>query len=705
MRAHEPALVEDWLREVRKLKSARDVDRATLIDDLPELIARITEYADRDGADDPSQVAERHARSRLAIGYELEDLVEEYSILRVLLVRCCGGPEPAALERLHQAIDRAVAVSITTSVAARNRALDAAIVAAEARARQQLAISHFGLRALTRGDIDEVLTDAVRTVEETLGTELVKLLELDPSGRTMRLRAGVGWRDGLVGTAVVSAELESQAGYALSSAAPVIVEDLRTEQRFAVPPLLSDHRAVSGISVILPAPGHDGRPFGVLGAHTRERRDFTHHDIVFLQSMANVVAAALTRERDRKRAERAQSFLLEAGRRLAKSLDYDETLRSVARLAIERLSDWCAIDLSEEDGTLRRVLVEHRDPAKRALAIDLQKRFESPSDQPRRVWDVIQSGKAEHVPKLTDEMLEALSLHPDHLRIVRGLGLTSYLIVPMMARGRALGAITLVSDDPHRRHDEHDLWVASELADRAAFAIDNARLYKSSQEAIARREEILAIVSHDLRNPLNTIQMGTSLLLEDVGSDLKPHLERIQRSGHRMNRMIQDLLDTAAVEQGQLSIIARPESPGPIVEEAIESVRAAAIEKGIAVGVELEASLPRVSADRDRVLQVFANILSNAIRMTPAGGSVVAGARAREDHVELWVRDTGPGIAKDELPYIFERYFRGRGAFYRGTGRGLAIAKGIVDAHRGRIWVESELGKGSTFFFTLPQAT
>jgi signal transduction histidine kinase len=701
--AHQAAIIEDWYSEARELPHARGIDRAQLIDHLPQLLARVAAIADGEKVPEPDDLAAHHAHSRHTIGYDVGELAREYAILRDCVLRRWSGVDSPAVRRFDHALDRAVHVSIAELLAARNRALDTAVVAAEERARQQHAAAQFGLRALT-AKIEDVLYDSARTIEETLGTELVKILELDRGGHSMKLRAGVGWREGLIGSVTVSAGLESQAGYALSSAGPVIAEDLRAEERFSVPPLLSDHKAVSGISVIIPAPGYDGRPFGVLGAHTTERRDFTRHDIAFLQTMANVVAAALSRERDRRRTEEAQAFLLEAGHHLAKSLDYDETLRSVAQIAIQRLSDWCAIDVVDDGGALRRVAVDHRDPSKRQLALDLRERFEAPQ-RARGARTVMESGRPELVSHLTDRMLEELQLAPDHLAILRELGLNSYVCVPMMARGRALGAITLVSDDPNRRHDEHDLWVACELADRAAFAIDNARLYKSAQEAIARRDEILAIVSHDLRNPLNTIQMGASLLLEDATPEIGKHLERMKRSGDRMNRMIQDLLDTAAVEHGQLSILARPEQPGPIVEEAIEGVRASALEKGLTIGLEVEDPLPRVSADRDRVLQVFANILSNAVRITPAGGSVIAGARSRGEHVELFVRDTGPGIAKDELPHIFERYFRGRGAFYRGTGRGLAIAKGLVVAHRGRMWVESELGKGTTFFFTLPVAS
>ncbi len=426
---------------------------------------------------------------------------------------------------------------------------------------------------------------------------------------------------------------------------------------------------------------------------------------------AAVIAAvrhhATARDRGVDRSRERHRFLASASRRLSESLELDETLASLAQLCIERLSDWCAIDLVLEDGSLRRVVVEHRDPEKRALAGELYSRY--PAERGIRAGgalQVVQTARPVLVTRVTDELLRRVARDEEHLRILRGLGLRSYICVPMSARGRVLGAITLCSDDPRRLHDELDLEVAEELAQGAALAVENARLYRESRESIQQRDELLAVVSHDLRNPLNVVHMGATLLAENGAGALgsvRDQAERILRAAHRMERLSQDLLDVASIERGQLAVVRKPEPPEPIFEEITESFRAPMQARGIDLRVSstLRAAL---DVDRDRVIQVLANLLSNAQRFTPSGGSVTVSAEEEGQYACFSVADTGSGIPADEQPHLFRRHWRGRDAGYRGTGRGLAIAKGIVEAHGGRIWLESAVGQGTTFYFTLPLA-
>ncbi|MCZ7686341.1 MAG: ATP-binding protein [Sandaracinaceae bacterium] len=414
--------------------------------------------------------------------------------------------------------------------------------------------------------------------------------------------------------------------------------------------------------------------------------------------------AEVTRDlTDRRRAEERDRFLADASRRLSESLELDATLASLAHLCIERLASWCAIDLVLDDGALRRVAVEHRDPAKRPLAEALPRGLRGD----RSSW--APGGPARGPVRPGDRRGGALAQLGAGRRARRdpeGLGVSSYICVPMSARGRVLGAITLGTSDARRRFDERDLEVAEELAARAALAIDNASLYRASREAIERREDVLALVSHDLRNPLNVVQMGATLLAEGGATALgsvRDQAQRILRAAQRMNRLIQDLLDLASLERGQLALVRTVEDARGIAEEACESVRPQAAQRGLGLHVEAGVAL-EVEVDRDRVLQVLGNLLSNAVRLTPEGGSIRVRVERAGDEALFWVRDTGPGIPKEEQPHLFHRYWRGRNVAYRGTGHGLAIAKGIVEAHGGRIWVESELGEGSTFYFTLPLA-
>jgi signal transduction histidine kinase len=229
------------------------------------------------------------------------------------------------------------------------------------------------------------------------------------------------------------------------------------------------------------------------------------------------------------------------------------------------------------------------------------------------------------------------------------------------------------------------------------------RMYKEAEETIDAREQVLKIVSHDLRNPLHTISMCASLLIdlplsaEQQGS----HLQRIKRAGERMNRLIQDLMDVAKLEAGRVGIDARQMEVAPIVREAHEMLAPLATEKNIRLDGVCAESLPTIMADAGRVLQVLSNLVGNALKFTPANGRVVIRADAAPGGVRFSVSDTGHGIPPEQLAKIFGRFWQANPADRRGIGLGLTIAKGIVEAHGGRIWVESRVGEGTTFHFTL----
>jgi signal transduction histidine kinase len=231
-------------------------------------------------------------------------------------------------------------------------------------------------------------------------------------------------------------------------------------------------------------------------------------------------------------------------------------------------------------------------------------------------------------------------------------------------------------------------------------------MYKEAEETIDAREQVLKIVSHDLRNPLHTISMCASLLL-DVPmqpGDQNGHLTRIKRAGERMNRLIQDLLDVAKLEAGRVGIDARELAVAPLVREAHEMLAPLAAEKSLQLDYVVADGLPSLTADAGRVLQVLSNLVGNAIKFTPKGGRIVIRAESAPGGVRFSVADTGPGIPPEQLTKLFGQFWQGNPADRRGIGLGLTIAKGIVDAHGGRIWVESRVGEGTTFFFTLATA-
>jgi signal transduction histidine kinase len=241
-----------------------------------------------------------------------------------------------------------------------------------------------------------------------------------------------------------------------------------------------------------------------------------------------------------------------------------------------------------------------------------------------------------------------------------------------------------------------------------ATGIDNAWLYEQAQRATRARDDLMAIVSHDLQNPLSAILIGIASISQDSsGGDptrFRKRLERMERGAQRMSRLIQDLLDTASIESGRLSVAATPLEVAPQIVEALEVMQPSARSKSLRLEGELPAELPAVCADSARFQQVFVNLLSNAIKFTPAGGTISVGAEASEGAVTFSVRDTGPGIPEEDVSRLFDRFWQARHTARLGTGLGLFIVKGIVETHGGRIWVESKLGVGSTFFFTLPAA-
>lgn len=252
------------------------------------------------------------------------------------------------------------------------------------------------------------------------------------------------------------------------------------------------------------------------------------------------------------------------------------------------------------------------------------------------------------------------------------------------------------------------------LAESLQREHDLARQYRleraarlAAEEATHAREEILSVVSHDLRNPLGTIIMGASTLRDALdpadpkASRMVSIADRIHRQAQRMARQIEDLVDFAGIEAGKLAIARTPHEPSSLIAATSELFRPIASERGVAFEASAVAALPVVSCDAERVVQIFGNLVGNAIKVTPRGGSIAIGAEPAEDEVVFFVRDTGPGIAADELPSLFERHWRSKQAHYKGAGLGLSIARGLVEAHGGRIWAESQVGRGSTFFFSL----
>ncbi len=411
---------------------------------------------------------------------------------------------------------------------------------------------------------------------------------------------------------------------------------------------------------------------------------------------------------DRKHAEEQQRFLAEASATLVTSLDYEVTLTALARLSVPRLADWCTVDMLTDDRTIERLAVAHQDPAKVELAWELNRLYPHDLYETEGISKVIRTGRAELYPNIPEELLALISRDAAHLKILRDLGLKSSMIIPLVAHNRVLGAITLMAAESGRHFNAADLNFAEDLAQRAALAVDNARLYREAQEVNRLKDEFLATLSHELRTPLTAVLGWTRLLgtgqLDEATQQRA--LETIERNAQSQVQLIDDILDVSRIIRGKLRLNVRPAELAPVIEAAVDSVRPAAEAKGIRLQVVLDPGAGPVSGDPDRLQQVVWNLLSNAIKFTPKEGRVQVLLVRAGSHLELTVSDTGQGIEKKFLPYVFDRFRQADPSTTRthgGLGLGLAIVRHLIELHGGTVTVESEgAGQGTTFKVSLP---
>ncbi len=483
----------------------------------------------------------------------------------------------------------------------------------------------------------------------------------------------------------------------------VILERVRSgsEQPYEMVGIRKDGVRIS-VEIHARATSYHGRPARVVAV-----RDITERKLLEQQTMQLVheQAARAAAEVAGRRAE----FLAEASRVLGTSFDYETTLATLAHIAVPRLADFCTVDMAEGEGNFLRLGVAHTDPVKEGILRRLDHFGAGDLSERHPLIRVLTEGNPVLVRDVNDGGLDDLGMAPERLAALRELDPRSLVCVPLISAGRVIGAVTLVASESGRRYDTDDLAMAEELARRAALAVENARLFKEALAATRARDDMLGVVAHDLRNPLNTIIMASDLMMEippDAGiSTGHRSVAMIRRAADRMNRLIQDLLDVKRIESGRLAVDPRPQPVATVVCDAIEMLRPLAVSSALTLGVEIPNDLPQAQIDSPRIHQVLSNLVGNAIKFTPAGGSITVRAAPLAGEVRISVVDTGPGIAAEQLPHLFGQYWQANNRDHRGIGLGLAIAKGIVDAHKGRIWVESTLGEGSRFHFTLPMGS
>lgn len=425
-------------------------------------------------------------------------------------------------------------------------------------------------------------------------------------------------------------------------------------------------------------------------------------DFIVKQRLARLVPAIerALREREerqhRTRAEAALKFMAEASAFLASSLDLRATLGNVARLAIPTIADWCVVELSTRAPDISdQVACAHVDPKKGDVLRRLRvSRIRS---------DALVNNNAAIFPDVDPAQLAD---DPEQREVLTSLNPSSMMIVPLVVNGRSLGVIVLGVGDRKRLYDTLDLATVCNLADRAAVAVENARLYRQLQREVTAREDLLAIVSHDLRSPMQSILMTASMIDQrtPASDPMKPRLEVLTKSADFINRLLGDLLDLSKFDAGGLQLDRERYDVNRIIQDSLELLASQAERKGIALVFDAPAGELTAECDRTRVRQIVGNLLGNALKFTPAGGTITVRACAAGEHaIRVSVTDTGPGIPAGNLAHLFERYWQAKHQ-HDGIGLGLSIVKALVEAHGGRVAVASEVGRGSTFEFTLPVA-
>jgi len=412
-----------------------------------------------------------------------------------------------------------------------------------------------------------------------------------------------------------------------------------------------------------------------------------------------------------RRAQRHAAFLAQASAVLASSLEQDQILERMAHLAVPTLADGCAVDVPGPDGTVRRVAVTHvrQDLIERTYAFHA--RYPIRMDAPAGVGRVLRDGVTEFVPEVSPEFLrQALADDPERLQATQELGVRSYISVPLVSRGRVLGALTLVNTESGRRYTQADVRLAEDLARRAAASLDNGRLYTEAQEAIRARDTFLSVASHELNTPLTSLTLNVQALRRNLepraggapAEALAPKVQAVQRQLSRLSSLVRELLDVSRITAGRLQLERENLDLAALTREMVPRFSEDLARAGCTL--HLDAPGPVTGHwDRLRLEQVLQNLLSNAIKYG-RGRPIEVRVGADGERAWLSVRDEGVGIDPQGQTRLFQRFERlASERHYGGLGLGLWIVKQIVDALEGRIRVESAPGQGSTFTVELPR--
>lgn len=654
LRSHRDAIVERWHEAVRDRPSVRGLSVPRLIDHIPELLDAIADTGEA-RLDDPRarlspESAGRHAIERLMEGLDLAQVVVELAVLRdcVLLIwdreRAPGAARPE-VRFLNRSVDRAITESIDRYVAARDRTLRA--------------LDKISAAALESRRLDDLLERLLRVLLETTPAVDTGAIFLCEDGELV-LRAAVGLEEEAASGGTRIRIGEGFVGRIAAERRPCLLSDTDTDGVRS--PVLQGRplRCLYGVPLT-----EDGNVIGVAHVGSLSAPGFSDQDKRLFQAMAARATSGIVQHQLREAAERNAVELRAVIEAIPDAVFVGDShgIKTANRAALTLLG----LESVQEINAHGEALVSRFQVRRRATGEDASR-----EDRP--------FSRALKGEKVVDELL-VRNEKSDQDLVLR------VAAAPIRNGERVRGAVMVATDITAQRRDEEE----------------RKALFESARQAVADREHALAVVSHDLRNPLNTIALAAAALT-DGGADpalAKRAAESITRATLRMNRLISDLLDFSSIQAGRLSCSLAPVDAASVIEEALDGVR----EEAEARGLKLRKNAPRllIRADRDRLLQALGNILGNSVKAT-AAGFITVSVTQEADHALFAVLDTGPGIPDELRDHIFEPYWRARNPSYKGTGLGLAIAKSIIETHGGRIWLENGPGPGAAFYFTIPTA-
>ena len=556
--------------------------------------------------------------------------------------------------------------------------------------------------------IEDVLPGILSLARDTVAADGYAVWRFDRDRGAWRVASHAGVSERFAAAMISS--FQGRPVRPVENTEPAAYEDV-----FARPELHERHEtyrsegieSILGIPLIL-----DEGSGGSLVFYFRQRRSFATDEIELARALGHLAAAALRTadlHLEQLRREQQALFLARAASALAGSLDYHGTLTAVAQLAVPHIADWCSVDIVNTAGEIELLALAHVDPDRVAFAREFMRKYPPDPDAPAGVRQVVRTGEPYLLPHLTDEMIVHGARSDAHRDDIRTLRITSYMMVPLRTRQGVVGVMTFVSAESGRHFTSSDLRFAETVADRAAVAIENAKAYDEARRASQLKDEFLATLSHELRTPLNAI-LGYARMLRTGAIPGEGHpraLDVIERNSAMLAQIVDDILDVSRIISGKFKLTIGPVDLRQLIADALSTVTPAAERKGVHLRSTVEPGIEIVEADADRLQQVLWNLLTNAVKFTPAGGAVdVIASPLDGGGIEIEVKDTGRGIAPEFLPHLFERFRQADSRSVRehgGLGLGLSIARSIVEMHGGTIQARSDGDdRGATFVVRLP---